>query len=164
VKKTDAVKKAREYADAGCRSGKDRIDCNGCIDDLAKLIEEVHAAGKREGIEAAAKKVEELLMQPIRLIPMTPTKEKETRDDIRRGYQSALRVIRALLQTEARAEPGTFIEWEFAGGGLVAEIPAPDPNTCSCGHPKHEGRCGAVLGRGGSGHNLFCRCDSSTGG
>jgi hypothetical protein len=55
VKKTDAVKKAREYADAGCRSGKDRIDCNGCIDDLAKLIEEVHAAGKREGIEAAAK-------------------------------------------------------------------------------------------------------------
>lgn len=64
------------------------------------------AAGKREGIEAAAKRVEELLMQPIRLIPMTPTKEKETRDDMRHGMQKALAVVRALLQTEARVETG----------------------------------------------------------
>jgi hypothetical protein len=88
VKKTDAVKKAREYADAGCRSGKDRIDCNGCIDDLAKLIEEVHAAGKREGIEAAATEAEVV----ARMRTLAPSQLPQR--------------IRDLLQTEARAETG----------------------------------------------------------
>jgi hypothetical protein len=105
VNKTDAIKKAREYADASCRSGKDRIDCNGCIDDLAKLIEEVHAAGKREGIEAAAKVAKATADDFWRAAfrnPDTPWVQLERAF----GVDEAERNIRALLQTEARAETG----------------------------------------------------------
>jgi hypothetical protein len=51
---------------------------------------------RRKILEEVERALEALLMKPIRLIPMTPTKEKETRDDIHDGMSRALRVVREM--------------------------------------------------------------------
>jgi hypothetical protein len=70
-------------------------DCD-CPHTLLKLIDEAHAAGKREGIEAAAKLHEAFV------------READESSDANAAYWSneMARRIRALLQTEARAETG----------------------------------------------------------
>lgn len=90
--KFDAKKLAREYANGPCRAGTERIECAGCLTDLVKLIDEAHAAGKREGIEAAAK-----LARGFGQSWHGPNGAKSY------PYEEA---IIALLQTEARAETG----------------------------------------------------------
>jgi hypothetical protein len=50
-----------------------------------------------QGIQAAVSAVEQLCSEPIKLIPMKPTQEKATRDDMRYGMQKALKRIQALI-------------------------------------------------------------------
>jgi hypothetical protein len=65
--------------------------CRKCIEELKS---EARAAGKREGIEAAAKECERVCEISVR----------QGSVDAARGFASVGSAIRALLQTEARAE------------------------------------------------------------
>jgi hypothetical protein len=76
-----------------CRAGAhDHCVCTDC-ELCAHRFDHVARA---KALDEAEKALIELLMTPIKLIPMTPTKEKEARDDMRYGMQRALAVVRAL--------------------------------------------------------------------
>jgi hypothetical protein len=66
--------------------------------------QQAHAAGKREGIEAAAKECESAHTSWKDFPATKPTAAKEYSDDINTGVMRCIKAIRALLQTEARGE------------------------------------------------------------